>query len=67
MLREAMRQDPEAMPISGELRAMADQGQLATAHEVAEEIWAAVMDGAPRSPLHVGAPPPEIRLAGGSG
>ena len=67
MLREAMRQDPEAMPISGELRAMADQGQLATAHEVAEEIWAAVMDGAPRSPLHVGAPPPEIRLAGESG
>jgi len=63
MLRDAMKQDPETNPLSGEIRTMVERGELelAAPEEVAAEVWAAVMAGAPRSPLHVGPHPPEFQ------
>jgi len=63
MLRDAMQQDPETNPLSGELLALAERGQLelASPEEVAAEVWAAVLGGAPHSPLHVGARPPQFQ------
>jgi NAD(P)-dependent dehydrogenase (short-subunit alcohol dehydrogenase family) len=61
MLRDAMEQDAEDNPLTGELRALAAAGGLTQPEAVAEAVWAAVLDGAPRSPLHVGSRPPEFQ------
>jgi NAD(P)-dependent dehydrogenase (short-subunit alcohol dehydrogenase family) len=63
MLRDAMLQDADENPLSGELRAASESGQLtlATPEEVAAAVWEAVLSGAPKSPLHVGPRPPEFQ------
>ncbi len=63
MLRDAMLQDANENPLSGELRGASESGQLtlATPEEVAAAVWEAVLSGAPKSPLHVGPRPPEFQ------
>lgn len=65
MLRDAIRQPVETNPLSGEISALAAAGGLATAEEVAAEIWRGVAAGGAVSPLHVGPAPEEFRSLGG--
>ena len=60
MLREAVELPVETNPVSGMVRAAFDAGEVATADDVAAEIWASVLAGAPVSPLHVGVVPEEV-------
>jgi benzil reductase ((S)-benzoin forming) len=54
MLRDALSQDPDQNPLSGELRLAYERGEVASAVSVATAIWEAVEAGCPESPLHVG-------------
>jgi benzil reductase ((S)-benzoin forming) len=61
MLHDAMVQDVEENPLSGEIAQIAARGELAKPEEVAAAVWDSIREGAPHSPLHVGPRPPEFQ------